>query len=106
MYSTSGIIRDSMNIVSIPVKISDAAIILISIKHYKIHKVANFEVSPNPEVAMHFFLSNWHPLKVCPHCIRSDRASLSVPSGEFAVKARSRDNSKDYNIKECCAYLR
>jgi hypothetical protein len=53
-----------MNIISVLIKVSDAAIILANAKHDEIHKVPNLEVSPYAEVVIHLNLSDGHPLKV------------------------------------------
>lgn len=53
-----------MDIISVPVEVGDAAIVLASVEHNEIHKISNLEISPDSKIVIHLNLSNGHPLKI------------------------------------------
>ena len=72
-HTSTGIIADIMNVVGVPVQISNGTIVLTSIKHDQVKQTANAETSPDTKVIVHLNLTNGHPLKVS-----SDGVHLSL----------------------------
>jgi hypothetical protein len=51
---------------------------MTSVEHDQIKQSTDGECSPDPEVIVHFNLSNWHPLK-----IGADRIHFALVEGDF-----------------------
>jgi hypothetical protein len=45
--AATGVIRDGMDIVGIPVQVGDRAVILSGIEHHEVKQIAELEVSPD-----------------------------------------------------------
>lgn len=87
-HTSSSIVADVMNVVGVPVQISDGTIVLASIKHDQVEQTADAEASPNTEVVVHLDLTNGHPFKVCSDCVHFslvNRDTTITDEGGFGV---------------------
>ena len=69
-----------MDIVGVPVQVSDTAVVLTGVEHDQIEKVSNGEVTPDTEVVVHLDLTDWHPFEVS-----SDSVHLALINGNTAI---------------------
>lgn len=77
---STGIVGDLMDVVRVPVEISDAAIVLPGIEHDQIKQGADLEVSPDAKVIVHLDLADRHPFEVSSHSVH-----LALIGGNTAV---------------------
>ena len=63
-HTAACIVRDLVNVMSVPIQISDGPVVVTSIKHDEIKQCADRKASPNPQVVVHLNLPNRHPLKL------------------------------------------
>lgn len=65
----ASIILDLSDIVSIPIERRDRPIVVPSIKHNQINKLAQREATPDSEIVIHVDLADGHPLEVSTHSV-------------------------------------
>ena len=71
-----------MNVIGIPIQISDGAIVLPSVEHDQVEKTADAECSPNSKVIVHFDLSYRHPFEILSTFVLGANR-ISVFAGRF-----------------------
>lgn len=77
-----------MNVVRVPVEVSDTAIVLAGVEHDKIHEITDLEVTPDSKIVIHLNLSDGHPFKVRPdgvHFSLVNRDSAIVNKRVFGI---------------------
>jgi hypothetical protein len=63
--SASSIVRDLSHVIVIPAaKSGDAPVVVTGVEHDQVDQLAKGEVSPDPEVVVHVYLSDRHPFEV------------------------------------------
>lgn len=72
-HRSSSIVAELVNVIGVPVKIGDGAVVLTSVEHDQVEQTTNAEASPDTEVVVHLNLTNGHPLEV-----GSDSVHLSL----------------------------
>ena len=68
-HRAARVVRDLVDVMSIPVQIGDGPIVLTSVKHDKVKERADREAPPNPQIVVHLNLANRHPLEVRPNSV-------------------------------------
>ena len=63
------VIRDLVDIVRVPVQISDASIVLTSVENDKVKQCTNGEASPNSQIVVHLNLADRHPLEISSNSV-------------------------------------
>jgi hypothetical protein len=79
-HTSTSIIADIVDVIGVPVEISNGTIVLTCIQHDQIEKTADAETSPDAKVIVHFDLTDGHPFEIC-----SDGIHLSLIHGNTSV---------------------
>ena len=73
------VIRDLMDVIGIPVQISDGPIVLTSVEHDEVKQCADGKASPNPQIVVHLNLADRHPLEISSNSVHLSLVNTNSP---------------------------
>jgi hypothetical protein len=63
-HGAAGIVGDVVDVVGVPVQISDPAVVMTSVEHDQVHNIAKGERPPDTQIVVHLDLTEGHPFEV------------------------------------------